>query len=130
MIFRGKFWFLSNMYSHNITYKGHTYACAESAFQAQKDATQAFQFEKLDGFAAKKLGKRVNLRPDWDQVKLQIMKEILKVKFSDHDLMNQLKAVTEPIVEENTWRNTYWGVCNGYGQNHLGKLLTEIKNNY
>jgi predicted NAD-dependent protein-ADP-ribosyltransferase YbiA (DUF1768 family) len=42
-------------------------------------------------------------------------------------LSEQLKQITEPIVENNTWNDTYWGVCNNVGENHLGKLLTEIK---
>ena len=127
MIMRDKYYFLSNMYPCSVTYNGHTYPCSETAFQAQKDLSRVSDFENLDGFQAKKFGRRVNLRPDWESVKLSIMEDILRAKFSDPVLAEKLKNVSEPIVEENTWNDTYWGVCNGRGQNNLGKLLEKIR---
>jgi len=127
MVFRDNFWFLSNMYPCSIQYKGHTYTCVEAAFQAQKDAECANKFESLDGFAAKKLGRNVKLRPDWELVKKKIMKDILKAKFTDPELKAKLKAVSGEIVEDNSWNDTYWGRCNGKGENNLGKLLMEVR---
>ena len=128
MIFRNNYYFLSNMFPCTISYNGRTYKCVESAFQAQKDLSNAYKFEEIDGFAAKKYGRRVNLRKDWDNVKVKIMKEILIAKFTQNpELLTKLKDITEPIIEENTWNDTFWGVCNGRGENHLGKLLEEIK---
>lgn len=128
MKMRDEYWFLSNMYPCKITYNGHTYECIESAFHAQKDPSRASEFEGLDGRAAKRLGRQVNLRSDWNTARLQIMEEILRIKFRNPYLAKKLKAVTEPIVEENTWNDTFWGVCNGVGENHLGILLEKIKN--
>lgn len=127
MQMRNQYYFLSNMYPCKITYSGHTFKSSESAFQAQKDLSRVAEFEPLEGRESKRLGRKVKMRPDWESVKLDIMKEILKVKFSDPDLAKKLIAVKEPIVEENTWHDTFWGVCDGKGQNHLGKLLTEIR---
>ena len=115
------------MYPCTITYNGHTFKTSESAFQAQKDISRASEFEALDGIQAKKLGRQVNMRPDWNSVRLDIMEEILRVKFSDPILAAKLKAVNELIVEDNTWNDTFWGVCRGKGENHLGKLLEKIK---
>ena len=128
MFMRNEYFFLSNMYPCDITYNGHTFKSAEAAFQAQKDASRASEFEYICGKAAKRLGRTVKMRFDWESVKLGIMEEILRIKFSDPELKQKLLAVTEPIVEENTWQDTYWGVCEDKGQNNLGKLLTKIKN--
>lgn len=127
MLFRNEYYFLSNMYPCEITYNGLTYTCVEATFQAQKNITESDKFTNLDGYAAKKLGRKIKLRHDWDTIKLTIMKDLLSIKFSDKQLAEQLKQITEPIVENNTWNDTYWGVCNNVGENHLGKLLTEIK---
>ena len=127
MKMRGEYFFLSNMYPCEITYLGHTYRSSEAAFQAQKDISRASEFENLDGKEAKRLGRKVNMRPDWENVKVDIMEEILRAKFSDPDLKAQLLAVNEPIIEENTWNDTFWGVCDGKGKNMLGRLLEKIK---
>ena len=127
MIMRNEYYFLSNMYPCTIKYNGHTFTCVESAFQAQKNPARAPEFEALNGYDAKRLGRKVKMRADWESVKLDIMKEILKIKFSDTTLANKLKSVKEPIVEENTWNDTFWGVCEGRGMNHLGMILEDIK---
>lgn len=136
MHFRGDCWFLSNMYQCEITYNGHTFSCVEATFQAQKDLSRVSEFEGISGQDAKRLGRRVNLRPDWESVKDNIMLEILRIKFSDPTLRKKLihnKTIIQNngvIVEDNTWGDTYWGVCNGTGQNKLGQLLSEIRNEY
>ena len=127
MFLRNDFFFLSNMYPCEIKYNGHIFQSSEAAFQAQKDLSRVSEFEGIDGKAAKRLGRQVKIRKDWESVKLSIMEEILKIKFSDPVLANKLKAVKEPIVEDNTWHDTFWGVCEGKGQNNLGKLLEKIK---
>ena len=128
MFMRNEYFFLSNMYPCEVTYNRHTFQSSEAAFQAQKDPSRVSEFEGLTGKESKRLGRQVKMRPDWDLVKFGIMEDILRVKFSDPELAKKLKAVEEPIVEENTWHDTYWGVCDGRGQNNLGKLLTKIKN--
>lgn len=84
-------------------------------------------FSGLQPGDAKRLGRRVRLRPDWESVKDSIMETYLRQKFSSSQLAAQLKAVDEPIVEDNTWGDRYWGRCNGYGHNMLGQLLEKIK---
>lgn len=128
MIFRNEYFFLSNMFPCVISYKGKTYKCVESAFQAQKCEERASEFEELNGFNAKELGKKVKLRKDWEKVKVGIMREILIEKFSQNPtLLIYLKEVNVPIIEDNTWGDTFWGMCNRKGENNLGKLLEEIK---
>lgn len=80
---------------------------------------------------AKRAGRKIDLNVAyWDKVKDDVMKHILEVKFSKDNwsLREKLKATEDAYLEEtNTWHDTYWGVCNGIGENKLGKLLMEIR---
>lgn len=129
MLFRGSYGFLSNFCTSPITVNGLTFSCVEAAFQAAKTLNPAQKqwFVSIDGSAAKRLGRRVSLRPDWEAVKLGVMLNLLRKKFYDPKFAAQLVAVTEPIVEENYWGDTFWGVCNGRGLNWLGQLLSQVR---
>ena len=129
MQFRGDYWFLSNFYPCKVTFGGLEFGCVESAFQAMKCANKADRekFVKLTGAEAKKLGRKIKMRSDWNKVKDDVMFALVNEKFQDPKLMTMLKAVKEPIVENNTWNDTYWGVCNGKGENRLGKILMTVR---
>ena len=78
---------------------------------------------------AKQMGRTLSLRPDWETIKLGVMEQLLRQKFTTHAaLRDQLKS-TRPhsLVEDNTWGDTFWGVCKGQGANHLGRLLMSIR---
>lgn len=128
MTFRNEYWFMSNMYPIKVEYDGDIYECVESAFQAAKckDRAGRSAFKGIDGFTAKKLGRRVALRSDWESIKLSIMENILRNKFRG-SLLSQLKAIVGEIVEDNSWGDRYWGRCNGVGSNYLGKLLMKLR---
>lgn len=135
MLFKNNFYYLSNMFpcSVRVRISGHEYqfTCSEAAFQAVKCPERASEFTELDGYAAKRLGKKVQLRADWNAVKLDVMRVIVKAKFDQHpELMAKLKAQPGEIVEDNTWGDTYWGRCNGYGQNHLGQILMSVRDHH
>jgi ribA/ribD-fused uncharacterized protein len=122
--------FLSNMYPCTIvTKEGAIFSCTESAYQANKIIPFDKSFTALNGFQAKKLGRKfTNIRKDWEQVKVPIMKELLELKFAKGSpLAKRLLALQEEIVEDNTWGDTFWGRCNGIGDNMLGKLLMEVR---
>ena len=76
--FRGKYYFLSNFYSSPVTYEGLTYLNNEAAFQSAKTFSNRECFTNLDPSSAKKLGRRVQLRSDWEETKYNIMYEIVK----------------------------------------------------
>lgn len=126
--------FLSNFHPCEIEYNGLKYHSVENAYQAQKCPERANEFVDITPFKAKQLGKNVEVRPDWDDVKLRIMWDLVHQKFSDPELLKQLKAVNESIVEHNWWHDNYWGDCtcdkckNITGQNWLGKILEDLKN--
>lgn len=134
MTFRNEYYFLSNMYPCDITINvagdNITLRCSEAAFQALKcqNLDDIKRFMSIDGYAAKKLGRTVTLRSDWESAKLDVMRYVLKCKFTQHpELAVKLKSIDDEIVEENTWHDTFWGVCNSIGQNYLGKLLMELR---
>lgn len=129
MRFRDEFYFLSNMFPVEIKIGEYTFSCAESAFQASKCLLpeDKKRFESLNGFEAKKLGRKVKLRPDWNEVRIPLMRRILKIKFSHPDLAEKLMKVEGVIVEDNTWNDTFWGKCRGVGENHLGLILMELR---
>lgn len=131
MYFKNKYYFLSNMYPCDIEAvvgdKKYSFICVESAYQAHKCPNKSSQFVSLNGYEAKKLGKKVELRNDWNKIKVGLMKELVKQKFSKPDLLAKLKSITDEIVETNNWGDTFWGKCNGKGQNVLGQILMEIR---
>ena len=129
--FSGKYFFLSNFAFCDVVYEGTTYKTVEHAFQASKslDTDTRKLFLQADTPAdAKRLGRQVKLRSDWESVKLDIMKELLRQKFNQEPFHTLLVGTgNAELVEGNYWNDTYWGVCNGIGENHLGKLLMEIR---
>lgn len=126
--------FLSNFYENRVRYEGLWYRNAESAYQAAKciNKIDRVKFQRLTGAQAKALGKTVKLRDDWDEVKVKIMYDILSAKFEATEILRIWLVETgdEEIIEENSWGDTFWGVCNGKGKNQLGKLLMGIREEY
>ena len=57
------------------------------------------------------------------------MYNICKIKFTQNPNLGKLLIETqnEEIIEGNDWDDTFWGVCNGEGQNNLGKILMQIR---
>lgn len=130
--FRGPFKFLSNLYPTPITYKGHTYCCLEAAYQAQKslDPTIHEKFANIRlPYKARGMGHRIKtIRPDWFDIRIDIMEELLYIKFSHPQLKEWLQCTGQSnIVESNTWGDTFWGVYNGVGENQLGTLLMKVR---
>ena len=124
--------FLSNMERCRVLMYNQWYTSVESAYQASKcaDPADRVQFQNLNPYAAKKLGRHVRMRSDFDTVKLQFMEELLRRKFSNvnPELKQKLIATGDlELVEVNTWGDTFYGECNGKGENHLGKLLMKVR---
>ena len=70
------------------------------------------KFRFLTGAEAKKLGRRVTLRSDWEEVKLNVMKEVVIDKFTRSPELKQMLLDTEDeeLVEGTTWNDTFWGI--------------------
>lgn len=130
--FKGEHFFLSNFYEHPVSVFGLTFRNNEAAFQSQKCPERAREFCNLTASQAKSLGRRVKLRPDWEEVKNKIMYKVCEVKFSDPVLREKLLNTTPfNLIEGNTWGDMYWGQVfisdEWVGRNKLGKILMSIR---
>ena len=128
--FKGSYRFLSNFYPCMITIEGYCFPSVENAYQAMKTIPMnGAMFEDITPGDAKMLGNTVGiLRDDWEEVKVGIMEELLQKKFFDANLRALLLDTgDEELVEANNCGDTFWGVCNGEGQNKLGQLLMAIR---
>lgn len=133
MTFRGKYQFLSNMYSAPFEWDGRSYKNSEAAFQSAKSLDPAVrdEFSGMTGVVAKREGKKVLLRRDWEAVKDGIMEEVVREKFIQNpDLLKKLIDTGDmELVEGNRWHDKYWGVdvVSGEGENHLGIILMKLR---
>lgn len=127
--FRGKYFFLSNFYEAFIVYNGCSFTNNEAAFQSQKCPSQMKSFENLDPSSAKRKGRHVALRPDWENVKIGIMRDIVERKFTQNPQLRVKLLSTENahLEEGNNWGDKIWGTVDGVGQNHLGKILMKVR---
>ena len=129
--FVGEFAFLSNFHPSTIYVNGVKYATIEHAYQAAKtndQLTSALIASAKSPSIAKKLGRTVALREDWEDVKFDLMKKLIRLKFENPFLRPMLDATGDAeLIEVNFWNDTTWGVCRGVGKNHLGRILQEVR---
>jgi ribA/ribD-fused uncharacterized protein len=130
--FDGPYRWLSNFHPARITVRGVDYRSVEHAFQACKtlDLPARERIRQASSPAiAKKLGRYVDLRPDWLDIRRDVMYACVRMKFTRHQHLGVWLRDTGDalLVEGNTWGDTYWGVCNGKGENHLGLILMRVR---
>jgi ribA/ribD-fused uncharacterized protein len=123
--FNGSYRFLSNFF---IEPDG---THVEGEYQASKCQVpeQRVAFRGLSPGAAKRMGRRINLRPDWYEIRLEVMHKYVEQKFLDHPTLASALVNTgdAELVEGNTWGDRFWGECGGVGENHLGKILMSVR---
>lgn len=135
--FEGRYSFLSNFYAAQTLYEGTLYPTSEAAYQAAKTINPDDRLKILMACTpddAKHLGRHVQIRPDWEEVKDDIMYEIVKNKFKNKGLADKLlKTGDELLCEGNYWHDNYWGACvcpkcNPLPRrNQLGKILMRVR---
>ncbi len=130
--FGGKYSFLSNFYPSQVEWEDDLYPTVEHAFQAAKTGDpveRAYVREADTPGKAKRRGRKVTLREDWHTYRLVVMEQLLRDKFTRHPELGKKLLATVPaqLVEGNTWKDMYWGVYKGRGQNHLGRLLMQVR---
>ena len=119
-----------------------TYPSVEHAFQAAKtsvaDERKEFQNPELYAGTAKKMGRFVTLRKNWESCKVSTMAALLHIKFQNPN-MRELLLETRPkmLIEGNYWHDNFWGICfcpasskgceGATGINTLGKLLMNLR---
>jgi len=133
--FSGEYAFLSNFYPSDILIDGLMYPTVEHAYQAQKtlDDGQRKQIAMAPTpEKAKRLGRSVPLRPDWESIKIDVMRQCIVAKFEIPELRSGLlKTYPRILIEGNTWDDTFWGCVweqgRWHGRNELGKLLMSVR---
>lgn len=126
--FRGKYIFLSNFYPSKVLLDGDEFESVETAYQAAKTTKENREiFKSLRASEAKRYGKKVKIRPDWENIKVKIMRDLIQQKFTASNSLGKrlLETGDEELVEGNVWGDRFWGVSYGKGENILGKLLME-----
>lgn len=129
--FYDEFRFLSNFHPVEIQFGNYIFPSSEHAYVSAKTHNEAIK-EHISKIIkpqhVKKYGDTVVLYPGWEVDKLAVMFDILVRKFSNKDLRESLLQTENLYLEEtNDWNDTFWGVCNGVGQNNLGKILMRIR---
>ena len=138
--FDGEYAFLSNFYNASCIFEDKFYPTVEHAFQAAKSLDQA----ERDWIAAagspglaKRLGRRINLRPDWEKIKFDVMEECLRSKFADPVLKQKLLSTgDEELVEGNYWHDNTYGNCSCekckdiVGRNMFGNILMKLRTEF
>lgn len=131
--FRFEYRWLSNFHISPVEYEGIIYPSSEHAYHAAKNNDPDWKVicstESRPSFI-KKLGSKVELRPDWNSIRVSVMRTILRSKFQDPELRKKLIDTGESeLIEGNSWGDIFWGVDSrtGGGLNHMGKLLMEIR---
>ncbi len=135
--FRGRYWFLSSFYPSPIVIDGTEYPTVEHYFQSMK-ATDPETAERIRNMEtpkqARRLGRRIKLREDWEEIKQIIMRRAVYEKFTQHpDLEKSLLETGDLLlIEGNNWGKSYWGCVRNkekklVGENHYGRILMEVR---
>jgi ribA/ribD-fused uncharacterized protein len=130
--FQGKYRFLSNFADSPFDYRGLKYPTVEHAFQAFKtlDISEQDKIRSArNPSEAKRMGRQIKMRSDWETFKYPLMEELVREKFKQNNelRMQLLDTGDEELIEGNWWGDVCWGVCNGEGENNLGKILMKVR---
>ena len=131
--FRGKYFFLSNFYEVPVTTEdGIKYSTSEHAYQAakmeKKEDAEKVRLAPTPA-KAKSLGTELTPKKDWEKIKVGVMKDIVELKFFQNFTIYKklLETGKAHLIEGNTWKDDFWGVYQGKGENHLGIILMQIR---
>lgn len=133
-LFREENHYLSNFEAVEVIYEGVAYPSVEHAYMSAKSLDPIWKKVCADRSKrpgdVKKLGRKVKLRLDWENIKIDVMTECVRYKFSKEPLRSKLmKTGDKVLIEGNWWKDCFWGVDinTGIGENNLGKILMKIR---
>jgi ribA/ribD-fused uncharacterized protein len=124
--------FLSNCSPAPVLLDGITYPTVEHAHHAAKTTDPTWRRairQAASPAKAKRLGRTVPRRSDWHRIKVTVMTSLVRQKFTRSPELAARLLATHPcdLIEGNAWGDTFWGVSHGRGQNHLGRILMQIR---
>lgn len=130
--FQGKNRIYSNFYICNVKVYGIVYKSAEHAFQAMKATNEEDRIyiqEAPTPGKAKWRGNEIKVRSGWKGIRVGVMRHIVTCKFEQNwYLMDKLISTGNEILEEgNNWKDDFWGIYKGKGENWLGRILMEVR---
>jgi len=132
--FKGEYAFLSNFFPASVPVGGKTYPTVEHAFQAAKTNDEEWKerirlIPATQAGKAKRMGRKVPLIEGWNEMRVGVMTSLVRRKFWVNDALCGLLLATgdKELYEGNTWNDTFWGICNGVGENNLGKILMRVR---
>lgn len=136
--FKGPYRWLSNFHLTPVEFEGITYPSTEHAYQAAKTNVQEVREMMRDVPTCanvRRAGQLLPIGPEWHTTrKFEVMEEVLRYKFTHHEDLKQKLLATgdEELIEGTTWHDNCWGSCTctkcgDQGQNHLGRLLMQIR---
>ena len=133
MMFKDEYAFLSNMQPCVVEFEGVPYSCVESAYVAAKtlDIEERDLVSRMNGYQAKKFGKTITLREDWEEIKVGVMFDLVTQKFTRNQELARMLVSTGDVelIEGNTRGDLFWGVDirTKEGKNMLGNILTIVR---
>ena len=123
--------FLSNFHPSTVSFEGKLYSTVEHAYQAAKTLNQETRElikKSRSPWDAKKMGRSLVLRDDWNEVRVEIMRKLIHEKFENPFLRCQLLETHDlELINENRWNDRFFGMTGGVGENWLGKILEEVR---
>lgn len=138
--FTREYKFLNNFYETCVEFKrkGQPFVAtsSEAAYQSFKttDLKVARDICAMRPDIAARVGRSLNLRPDWEDIKINVMYHVVYSKFKNVRLQSALFNLfdTAPrdfrgIIYKNAHGDQFWGVDkSGNGENHLGIVLNDV----
>jgi ribA/ribD-fused uncharacterized protein len=131
--FGGKYRFLSNFYACAVMFEGVTYPSVENAYQAAKtlDQEDRQMFYSCTAGQAKRWGSptgRIKIQAGWDDKKIGVMTYLVRKKFAEYPFRLALLSTGDALLAEgNWWGDRFWGTVGGKGENYLGKILMQVR---
>lgn len=131
------YFYLCNFYMRPMTFNGLNYSNAEAAYQAQKclyDEDKMLFVEGGDFSSpreAQKRGQQIAIVDNWDDKRVEVMYEVIAEKFLQNpDLAERLIQTNGQLITEgDRFSDTFWGLTEDGGENHLGNILMYIRDN-
>ncbi len=134
--FQGEYRWLSNFWPVSVTDAGVEFPSVEHAYQAAKCDDEDWIVFCANHNATpeliKKRSKTIDLRPNWDEIKMTVMYKLLQEKYKNPRMRKSLLATGRQNIQEgNRWGDEFWGVNlnknPNVGENWLGRMIMQVR---